>query len=219
MKEKIKQSVKTLFSKYGLKDATRDKFVNMVEASVSAMGTIENEDEVIATEVAKLEPFAQMVQSELDAVRASQQQNPGQQIDVPSSQPSNPDASSIPEWAKSLMKKMEDIEHQKENEAKHAATNEKMQKAMEIMKNNGAVNDAVRDIAMRFIDVTDEMTAEQIAEKGNAVYNLKYKELYADGYSPAPTFVGSKVVDNPISEEQRKTAIEENQKKFRNQIV
>lgn len=219
MKEKIKQSVKTLFAKYGLKDTTRDKFVNMVETAISAMGTIENEDEVIATEVAKLEPFAQMVQSELDAVRASQPQNPGQQTEVPNLHLNQPDSNAIPEWAKNLAAEIENIKRQKEDEAKRAVTNEKMQKAMELMKTNGAVNDAVRDIAVRFIDVTDDMTAEQIAEKGNAVYNSKYKELYGDGYSPAPTLVGSKVVDTPVSEEQRKAAIAENQKKFRNQIV
>lgn len=185
MKEKIKQSVKTLFAKYGLKDTTRDKFVNMVETAISAMGTIENEDEVIATEVAKLEPFAQMVQSELDAVRASQPQNQGQQPTAQPTQPNQPAVSEIPEWAKGLQNDIELIKKQKENEAKEIASKEKMNKALDIMKDKGALNEVIRDIAIRFIDVTEDMTPEQIAEQGNAMYNSKYKELYGDGASPA----------------------------------
>lgn len=69
MKEKIRLSVKTNFSKYGLKDESREKISNLVEARLQARGEISAEalDAAIEEEVKACEPFVAMIQSEADS--------------------------------------------------------------------------------------------------------------------------------------------------------
>ena len=67
------------------------------------------------------------------------------------------------------------------------------------------------------MDFDDQMTPEQIAEKGKALYDSTYKDLYGEGAAPASS--SSSSTEKPISQEERAKAIEENQKKYRNQIV
>lgn len=69
MKEKIKLSVKTNFSKYGLKDESREKISNLVEARLQARGEIQAEalDAIIEEEVKACEPFVALIQSEADS--------------------------------------------------------------------------------------------------------------------------------------------------------
>ena len=95
MKEKIKLSVKTYSSKYGLKDASREKIANLVEQRLLARGEIapEQMDSIIEEEVKACEPFMAMIQSEADSrqqrnteptpiPQANPNPNPASQIDV-----------------------------------------------------------------------------------------------------------------------------------------
>ena len=95
MKEKIKLSVKTYSSKYGLKDASMEKIANLVEQRLLARGEIapEQMDSIIEEEVKACEPFMAMIQSEADSrqqrnteptpiPQANPNPNPASQIDV-----------------------------------------------------------------------------------------------------------------------------------------
>lgn len=122
-----------------------------------------------------------------------------------------------PQWAKDLREKYSSIENKLTAKEKAEMRQANLDKAKSILKGDGATNDKVLNIALKLMDFDDQMTPEQIAEKGKSVYDSTYKDLYGEGAAPASS--GSSSTEKPISQDERMKAIEENQKKYRNQIV
>lgn len=122
-----------------------------------------------------------------------------------------------PQWAKELREKYSSIESKLTAKEKAEMLQGNLNKAKSILKAGGATNDKILNIALKLMDFDDQMTPEQIAEKGKAVYDSTYKDLYGEGAAPASS--SSSSTEKPISQEDRAKAIEENQKKYRNQIV
>ena len=189
MKEKIRSSVKTAYSKFGLKAESIEKIVNIVEARLTALGTQEAEmDSALATEILAFEPFVGIIQSEVD----SRKVNPPAPAPTPSPAPTpNPEPTPAPivpdepEWAKKIREKFE-AQELKESEAQKKATNDtKIANAKKLLETAGAVNKKVLDVALSKIQITDEMTDEQISATVLPLYNTEYKEFYGDGQMPA----------------------------------
>lgn len=122
-----------------------------------------------------------------------------------------------PQWAKELREKYSSIEDKLTAKEKAEMLQGNLNKAKSILKAGGATNDKILNIALKLMDFDDQMTPEQIAEKGKALYDSTYKDLYGEGAAPASS--SSSSTEKPISQEDRAKAIEENQKKYRNQIV
>lgn len=122
-----------------------------------------------------------------------------------------------PQWAKDLREKFSSIEGKLTAKEKAQMLEDNLNKAKSILKANGASNEKVLNIALKLTELNEEMTPEQIAEKGKSVYDSTYKDLYGDGAAPASS--NSSSTEKPINQEERLKAIEENQKKYRNQIV
>ena len=122
-----------------------------------------------------------------------------------------------PQWAKELREKYSSIEDKLTAKEKAERLQGNLDKAKSILKAGGATNDKILNIALKLMDFDDQMTPEQIAEKGKALYDSTYKDLYGEGAAPASS--SSSSTEKPISQEERAKAIEENQKKYRNQIV
>lgn len=122
-----------------------------------------------------------------------------------------------PQWAKELREKYSSIEDKLTAKEKAEMLQGNLNKAKSILKASGATNDKILNIALKLMDFDDQMTPEQIAEKGKALYDSTYKDLYGEGAAPASSSFSS--TEKPISQEERAKAIEENQKKYRNQIV
>lgn len=130
----------------------------------------------------------------------------------------NPDvANDEPQWAKDLRKKFSTIEGKLTAKEKAEMLESSLNKAKSILKANGALNEKVLNIALKLTELNEGMTPEQIAEKGKSVYDSTYKDLYGDGAVPASS--NSSSTKKPINQQERLKAIEENQKKYRNQIV
>ena len=90
-----------------------------------------------------------------------------------------------PEWAKKIREKFE-AQELKESEAQKKATNDtKIANAKKLLETAGAVNKKVLDVALSKIQITDEMTDEQISATVLPLYNTEYKEFYGDGQMPA----------------------------------
>lgn len=122
-----------------------------------------------------------------------------------------------PQWVKELREKYSSIEDKLTAKEKAEMLQGNLNKAKSILKAGGATNDKILNIALKLMDFDDQMTPEQIAEKGKALYDSTYKDLYGEGAAPASS--SSSSTEKPISQEERSKAIEENQKKYRNQIV
>lgn len=58
------------------------------------------------------------------------------------------------------------------------------QKVRDILKNNGADNEAVLDISLKLSGLDLDLSPEQLADKCKGTYNEQYKKLYGDGLVP-----------------------------------
>ena len=189
MKEKIRSSVKTAYSKFGLKAESIEKIVNIVEARLTALGTQEAEmDSALATEILAFEPFVGIIQSEVDSRKA----NPPAPAPTPSPAPTpNPEPTPAPivpdepEWAKKIREKFEAQELKETESQKKATTEAKLKSATSLLEAAGCKSKKVLEVALSKIQVTDEMTDEQIKATVLPLYNTEYKEFYGDGQMPA----------------------------------
>ena len=91
-----------------------------------------------------------------------------------------------------LEKKVElilaDIEAQKAEKSeaqKKAANDVKIANAKKLLETAGCTSKKVLEVALSKIQVTDEMTDEQIKTAVLPLYNTEYKEFYGDGQMPA----------------------------------
>lgn len=74
----------------------------------------------------------------------------------------------------------------KESEAqKKSANDAKIASAKKLLEASGASNKKVLEVALGKIQVTEEMTEEQIKATVLPLYNTEYKEFYGDGQMPA----------------------------------
>ena len=184
MKEQIKALVKTAYSKFGLKEASLEKLVNIIEQKVNAMGTLEPDKltEAINSEITAYEPFVGIIQSEVDSrvVKPTPAPKP-----APTPTPQDPPKPAEPDGATSeLEKRLKELEARLELADKQKALDQIKKQALDIAKNKGADNEKLLSKVMRLVDIEDGYTAEQVAEK----LVSEYSELYTttnDGVVPS----------------------------------
>lgn len=120
------------------------------------------------------------VASKVDEFKKSYKPEPPKPADPPK-QPGD----EKPEWAKELEAKLAKIESEK-TEAEKAATKQKLlSEAQKLMKDQGADNETVIELITPLLKVEENQTAADLAAKGKALYDDKYKKLFGDGYNPA----------------------------------
>ena len=90
-----------------------------------------------------------------------------------------------PDWAKKMREKFEAQELKEIESQKKTATDEKLASAKKLLEAAGCVSKKVLEVAMSKIQVTDEMTDDQIKTTVLPLYNTEYKDFYGDGQAPA----------------------------------
>ena len=90
-----------------------------------------------------------------------------------------------PEWAKKIREKFEAQELKETESQKKAATEAKLKSATSLLEAAGCKSKKVLEVALSKIQVTDEMTDEQIKATVLPLYNTEYKEFYGEGQMPA----------------------------------
>lgn len=178
MDEKIKAAVKTLFSKYGLKDASIEKIVNIVKSRVEAMGTIETDklDEIINSSVKESEPFIAIIQSEADA-RSRKPADPAPPKPQEPREPQEPKGDEEPPaWAKALIDDNKKLKEAIESREKQEGLNKLKSDAIKAAGLKGATNAKIAEKALRLVQIEDGMTAEQVADLLITEYNDLYTE-------------------------------------------
>ena len=90
-----------------------------------------------------------------------------------------------PEWAKKIREKFEAQELKETESQKKATTEAKLKSATSLLEAAGCKSKKVLEVALSKIQVTDEMTDEQIKATVLPLYNTEYKEFYGDGQMPA----------------------------------
>lgn len=222
-KEQIRQSVKTSFSKYGLKDSSIEKLVNIVESRISKMGTIENEDEVIKSEVALAEPYIAIIQPEIDAMRSKNTEAKAEEITK--AQTTTESESAILAELKKITERQDRFEQTQQAALKQAQRNQLFENIRKTAltkdsaneKSGWASNAGVLNVALGNIQIEDTDTDETISQKCQAEYNKRYVEIF--GKSDSVPGLGTGGSASEISAEERAKAIVENQQKYRNQQV
>lgn len=224
MKEKIRESVKTAFSKYGLKDSSIEKLVNIVENKISAMGTIENEDEVIKSEVAFAEPYIAIIQPEIDALR-NKVSTAKTEVTTSTSSANVEAENALVAEIKRIREKQEQFEQQYKSFQKQSHQEQvygnirkaALTKDPTNQKSGWASNSGVLDMVLATIKMDDTDTEETIFQKCQAEYNKRFVEIF--GKSDSVPGVGNGGGASEISAEERAKAIAENQQRYRNQQV
>lgn len=219
MKEKISLKLKELVGKNNLLNLSERTIVSYANA-VSGTVTEETEltDDFFNRHLEILKSMNGQIYADtnfkVEEFKKNYKPDAGSQPSTPSSQTN---AEEEPQWAKELREKYSSIEDKFTAKEKAERLQGNLDKAKSILKSGGATNDKILNIALKLMDFDDQMTPEQIAEKGKALYDSTYKDLYGEGAAPASS--SSSSTEKPISQEERAKAIEENQKKYRNQIV
>ena len=90
-----------------------------------------------------------------------------------------------PEWAKKIREKFEAQELKETESQKKATTEAKLKSATSLLEAAGCKSKKVLEVALSKIQVTDEMTDEQIKTTVLPIYNTEYKDFYGDGQMPA----------------------------------
>lgn len=175
MKEQIKALVKTAYSKFGLKEASLEKLVNIIEQKVNAMGTMEPDKltEAINGEITAYEPFVGLIQSEVDS-RVQKPTPPKPSNPTPQDPPKSTEQDEMPQWAKDLQKQNEELKQKLEVADKQKSIEQIKAQAIELAKKEGATNDKLLQKVIRLVSIEDGVTAEQVSKSLITEYNELY---------------------------------------------
>lgn len=217
MKEKISSKLKELVGKnnlLNLSERTIEKYAEVISHKVQE--ETELTEEFYSDHLGILCAMNGQIYADLKVkIEDAKKDN----IPEPQAPPINPtpEGDAEPLWAKKLQERLSSVEGKLTAKEKTEMLQGNMDKAKSILVEKGAKNAKVLNIALKLMDFNDDMTPEEIAEKAKSVYDSTYKDLYGDGAAPASS--GSFSTEKPISSAEREKAIQENQKKYRNQIV
>lgn len=186
MKEQIKALVKTAYSKFGLKEASLEKLVNIIEQKVNAMGTLEPDKltEAINSQIEAHVDMLGLIQSEVDSRVTKPVSKPPIATLQDQEKKKEIEQDDVPQWAKDLQKQNEDLMLKLEAADKQKTLDQIKKQALDIAKTKGADNEKLLSKVMRLVDIEDGHTAEQVAEK----LVSEYSELYTttnDGVVPS----------------------------------
>lgn len=218
MKEKISLKLKELVGKNNLLNLSERTIVSYANA-VSGTVTEETEltDDFFNRHLEILKSMNGQIYADTNFKVEEFKKNYKPETGSQTSTSTNQTNAEEPQWAKEFRERYSSIESKLTAKEKAEMLQGNLNKAKSILKADGATNDKILNIALKLMDFDDQMTPEQIAEKGKALYDSTYKDLYGEGAAPASS--SSSSTEKPISQEERAKAIEENQKRYRNQIV
>lgn len=198
-KEKIKASVKTAYSKYGLKDAELDKIVNILEKNTSVMGaTDETFDVVIKEQLDAYEPLVGMIQSAVDSRVKTTPPVPPVSPPAPEQQPQTLDARTL-ELLESIKKRQDELDAKEAEQLKAKQLKDRDDKVLEILQSDKTLkfDKKILNTTLALNKFDETLTAEVIAEKIIPIYNKEYAE-FRPGAAP--------LTATPLSTESAKEA-------------
>ena len=150
-----------------------DAFVAQIQGGLISMNGNMRKEKADAAKVlsdAEAEK-ARLARVESDRIKAEEESKKG--------------GSDEPEWAKKIREKFEAQELKETESQKKATTEAKLKSATSLLEAAGCKSKKVLEVALSKIQVTDEMTDEQIKATVLPLYNTEYKEFYGDGQMPA----------------------------------
>jgi len=150
-----------------------DAFVAQIQGGLISMnGNMRKEKADAAKVIADAEAEkVRLAKVEADRIKAEEESKKG--------------GSDEPEWAKKIREKFEAQELKEVESKKEATTEAKLKSATALLEAAGCKSKKVLEVALSKIQVTDEMTDEQIKTTVLPLYNTEYKEFYGDGQMPA----------------------------------
>ena len=151
-----------------------DAFVAQIQGGLISMnGNMRREKADAAKAVTDAEAEkARLARIEADRIKAEEDAKKNPPVDEP-------------EWAKNIREKFEAQELKETESQKKATTEAKLKSATSLLEAAGCKSKKVLEVALSKIQVTDEMTDEQIKATVLPLYNTEYKEFYGEGQMPA----------------------------------
>ncbi|SBV91945.1 hypothetical protein [uncultured Dysgonomonas sp.] len=96
-----------------------------------------------------------------------------------------PQPDDMPEWAKSLLGKVDKIEQEKSNEAKTAKLDKTLSDAKSAIQKDGADNEKILKITFGLLKVDADEPLDSVVKKAKELYNETLSDVYGEGYNPA----------------------------------
>ena len=180
MKQQIQSAVKTSYLKYGLKAESTEKLVAIIEARLTAMGTIEPDklQDAINEAVKLYEPTVALIQSEVES-RIAKPRQP----EPPT--PPTPAPPTLPDDSSELLKRLAALEAKDALAQKKATSDALLSEAAKLAKGKGAANEKLLAKALKLVTVDEGVTAEQISEKLLLEYNDFQSAVVGEGAMPS----------------------------------
>lgn len=192
MKQKILDALKTRYSNLGLGDKALDGVASFLEKTVTDEAGI---DTVVAGD--NVSAMLKAMQSSFDSLRGrntelqrqldelNRKPNP-QPAPVVEPKPAEPDEIA---QLKERLAKMEESYGRAMAEKRNAGIVSDLRKKL---KDGGSDNDAVLDLVLDRLTISESDTADSLADRSREAYDAAYKKFYGNGVVP-PT--GTKQVD------------------------
>ena len=186
-KEAVVEKIKNILKTTGGGQEISDRTIN--DATENLM--------VFANEEVELDAFVAQIQGGLISMNGNMRREVKEKIEalpkpnpapapIPNPEPNPaPIVSDEPEWAKKIREKFEAQELKETESQKKATTEAKLKSATTLLEAAGCKSKKVLEVALSKIQVTDEMTDEQIKTTVLPLYNTEYKEFYGEGQMPA----------------------------------
>ena len=186
-KEAVVEKIKNILKTTGGGQEISDRTIN--DATENLM--------VFANEEVELDAFVAQIQGGLISMNGNMRREVKEKIEaLPKPNPAtapipNPEPNPAPivydepEWAKKIREKFEAQELKETESQKKATTEAKLKSATSLLEAAGCKSKKVLEVALSKIQVTDEMTDEQIKTTVLPLYNTEYKEFYGEGQMPA----------------------------------
>ena len=183
MQVKYLSALKTKYASFGLSKEALDRVASQ------RVKTIANEDEIDA-DIASSDT-AMLVMKEMqratDTLRTDNAKYQKELADLKNIQPDpdpNPTPNPYAEDMAELRKFMMDMKAEREADRKKARTEAVLAQVHEKMKAKGCMNDFIRNITLKGVEIGESDTADDIVERYKSIYDQNCRDAFGEGYIP-----------------------------------
>jgi len=187
-KEAVSEKIRNILKTTGGGQEISDRTIN---------DTLENLM-IFANEEVELDAFVAQIQGGLISMNGNMRREVKEKLEaipkpaptttpipepIPAPAPS-PEKSALEIQMEKFIQKMEAQELKEIEYQKKVANDLKLASARKLLETSGAANKKVLEVALSKVQITEDMTDEQISAAVLPLYNTEYKDFYGDGQSP-----------------------------------
>ena len=173
MKEKILASLRKSIGKTDVSDRTLSVIADTIGEKITEESQIEDACKSFI-------PLVREFQGNINAVLASKAPKKTTTEDGNGEAHREKPDDTMPEWAKSIVGMVSTLNDRMDRQDENARRENILSSVRKSLKENGATNEAVLDIAIGLSEIDLSQSVKEITEKCKATYDQQYSKLYGD---------------------------------------